>query len=146
VDVSEQAAERFLIKYGLRPERFPKAEMARGTMRTRQNLPLSSRVPSGPRRAAYANSDGCGGLQPSELVNSAVPVRVNPYGCLTSVNDAMNFFPQKRASAFLPKKAQPLNALLSVAYRFSLPNSLPSVVPNSSLPWPGGVLALVCLI
>ncbi len=44
---------------------------------------------------------GCGGLQPSELVNSVVPVRVNSYGCLASVNDAMNnFFPPKRASAF----------------------------------------------
>jgi len=30
VDVSEQAAERFLVKHGLRPERFSKEEMARG--------------------------------------------------------------------------------------------------------------------
>lgn len=30
MDISEQAAERFLIKHGLRPERFSKAEMACG--------------------------------------------------------------------------------------------------------------------
>ncbi|HTU47685.1 MAG TPA: hypothetical protein VMF91_21690 [Bryobacteraceae bacterium] len=30
------------------------------------------------------NKFNCGDLQPSELVDSAVPVRVNPYGCLTS--------------------------------------------------------------